>query len=228
MKCDVIIPCYNEAERLPATLQHLDAYQGEHQLHIIIVDDGSVDDTVDIAQQADIKHSVTIIKVQCNKGKGYALKQGVLSSTAPYVLLYDADAATAIGNIDIFFDEINNGADIAIGNRTLIKNQVEMTWHRRIIGRVYFYITKPLLPKIQDAACGFKLLKGPLAVDLFSTMTINRFAYDVQLLHLAKKAKFTIKEIPVVWNDVAGSKVNIINDGLESLYQIIKLYLRKH
>jgi len=228
MKCDVIIPCYNEAKRLPVTLKHLDNYQGEHQLNIIIVDDGSKDETVTIAQAYQSAHTIDVVTVPRNKGKGFALKQGVLKSAAPYVLLYDADAATAIANIDTFFTVMKNGADIVIGNRTMEKKHVQMSWHRRIIGRVYFYLTKPLLPNVQDAACGFKLLKGPLARDLFGVMTIHRFAYDIELLHLAKKAQLVIKEIPVKWNDVAGSKVNIVSDGIESLYQVIKLYMRKN
>lgn len=151
-------------------------------------------------------------------------------ASAELILLYDADGATPIEEVLRLFKALSSqNADIAIGSRVLrgAHSEVQMTWHRRLIGRLYHILTAPLIPGIADAACGCKLFKAEIAKKLFSLQTINRYAYDIEILSLAHVRGHRIVEVPVYWRHIPVSKVRIFRDGFEMLWRVLGLYVRK-
>lgn len=232
MRVSFVIPAWNEEKRLPATLEMIRKYKGTFAVHeVIVVDDGSADCTSAIAESWKDRLPVTVIRLAKNRGKGAALRAGVLKASGEYVLLYDADGATRPTELDDFARIIHEKhPDIIIGSRLQTKEgkQVIMSWYRRLVGRTYHALCWSLIPGIVDAACGFKLLKKEIAHDLFSRQQIDRFAYDIEILHLAMKSHYSIVETPVEWTAVPGSKVNLVQDSLQMLWSVLGLYLRRH
>ena len=237
MQITVVIPCYNEAPRLPRTFQEITSFIKDQLgkqcviTEIIVVDDGSSDETIAISTEWLKALPITIAKHEKNLGKGAALRTGVTKATGDYILLFDADSATPISELPKLCDVMrNNSADIVIGCRNSHQSAgvtVKMSLHRKFIGRVYHALTTPLIPNIKDAACGFKLFRAGKAKKLFAFQQINRFAYDIEILSLALHLKWKIVEVPVNWNAIPISKVRIFRDGIEMLFKVIKLYTLK-
>ncbi len=195
-------------------------------LQVIIADDGSSDNTVNIAESWNGKLPIQIVKLIKNHGKGAAVRAGVADIRTDLVLVYDADGATPIKEVNKLLKAIERGADIAIGSRVMDheKSLVTMGWHRRVIGRVYHLLCAALVPGIRDTACGCKLFRSDVAKRLFSLQRIDRFAFDVEVLALAIRLKYSITEIPLLWTAVPQSKVRLIRDGLEMFWCLIMLY----
>ena len=229
----LIIPAYNEECRLPRTLQHLAGYvasaDGLFIHEIIIVDDGSADRTSAVAASWQDRLPITVVRLAKNMGKGAALRAGILQASGDFVLLYDADASIFIEELDVLYRAmVFHRADIAIGSRVGKERDemVQMQRHRRIIGRTYHMLTCFLIPGIRDAACGFKLLKKDVAQRIFSEQTVNRFAYDVEILALALQQRCRICEVSIRWKSIPDSRVRIIRDGIEMSWQVMLLYFR--
>lgn len=231
----LVIPAFNEHDRLGKTLESIitarEALErgGLSMIQVLVVDDGSTDDTRAIAQSFSDRLPITVLRLAKNKGKGAAVRAGMLQSTAEYALMYDADGATPITEVPKLFTELlRSRADIAIGSRVMNQSAslVSMRWHRRLIGRVYHFFCQSLVPGIQDTACGCKLFSGDAAKTLFSLQTIDRFAFDVEVLALAQMYGYRIVEVPVAWTAVPESKVRIVRDGLQMLLCVIRLYRR--
>jgi dolichyl-phosphate beta-glucosyltransferase len=234
MQLSVVIPAYNEEARLPATFGHLESAlrnspSSPDVQEIIVVDDGSHDGTSALAERWAERLPIRTVRLPENRGKGAALRAGVLESKAPYALLYDADAATPFDEAQKLAEAMEKeNADIAIGSRVLGRapDTVQMSLPRRIIGRIYHALTAPLIPGIRDAACGCKLFKTSVAKELFSRQKLDRFAYDVEILSLALARGYKVAEVPVAWREIPGSKVRILRDGPEMLVRVLQLYLR--
>ncbi len=237
MRLSIIIPAYNEAERLPSTLAQLEACfcgrevaEAEIELaEVIVVDDGSRDGTAAVANSWHGPLPVRAIRQQTNRGKGAAVRVGMLAAAGDCCLLYDADAATPPAEIlKLAAAMRQRPADIVIGSRVLgaRENNVTMQWHRRLIGRVYFFLCTSLVPGISDMACGAKLFTRAAARDLFSRQTIDRFAFDIEVLSLARRLGYTVVELPVRWEAIPGSKVSLVWDSLNMLWCVLKLYGR--
>jgi len=234
MKLSIVIPAYNEEQRLPVTLDALHAYftsgSSAFSLHeVIVVDDGSTDATSRVAQEWSGKLPMNVIRYTPNRGKGAAAKKGMLAATGDYALLYDADGATPIeelGRFSAILKERN--VDVIIGSR--IKGDrrgiVSMSWHRRLMGRVYHLLTSLLVPRLEDTACGFKLFKREVARDLFVLQRIERFAFDVEILSYALGLGYTVEEIPVRWHAVDGSKVHVVRDTIHMTWCVLGLHVR--
>ncbi len=232
MRVTFVIPAWNEEQRLPVTLEMIHTYKGACTVHeVIVVDDGSTDRTSAVAESWKDRLPITVITLPKNRGKGAALRAGVQLATGEYVLLYDADGATRPNQLDDFAKIVQEkNPDIIIGSRLQGKKEgkhVTMSWYRRLIGRTYHALCWSLIPGIIDAACGFKLFKKEIALDLFSRQTIDRFAYDIEILYLAMKSKYSIVEVPVEWTAIPGSKVSIARDSVQMLGSVLLLYLRK-
>lgn len=234
MKLTIVIPAYNEEHRLPDTLEKIqDFFQKEQSMElfeVIVVDDGSTDRTSSVIRQWEDRLPISSVHFSQNKGKGAALRAGVQKARGEYILLYDADAATPIGEVLRLFEVLSSqNADIAIGSRVLRNehSEVDMEFHRRLIGRLYHVLTAPLIPGIADAACGCKLFKAEIAKKLFSLQTINRYVYDIEILSLAHVRGHRIVEVPVCWRHVPVSKVRLLRDGFEMLWRVFGLYVRK-
>jgi dolichyl-phosphate beta-glucosyltransferase len=166
-----------------------------------------------------------------NKGKGYSVKQGVLSSRGRFVLMSDADLSTPIEEIGKLFKEMEGGYDIAIGSRavsgsTILKKQ---PWYRQLMGKTFNTLIRSLaVIEIHDTQCGFKLFTGEAARRVFALQRIERFAFDVEALYLAKKMGFGIREVPVVWVNSPDSRVGIIRDSLRMMRDLLKIRFHRY
>lgn len=194
---------------------------------IIIADDGSQDATVSIAESFRDTLPIQVVRLEKNTGKGAAVRAGIADVQSNLVLIYDADGAAPITEVNKLAKAIDAGSDIAIGSRVMDheKSLVTMRYYRRVIGRVYHFLGSALVPGIQDTACGCKLFRADIAKKLFSLQRIDRFAFDIEVLALALRHGYTVTEIPLAWTAVPESKVRIIRDGIEMFWCLITLYV---
>ncbi|PZM81017.1 MAG: glycosyltransferase family 2 protein [Candidatus Melainabacteria bacterium] len=227
----VIIPAYNEEKRLPTTLESVHAFLSEtgQDFEIIVVDDGSSDNTKAVVNDFAGTHcSVRLIAHTPNMGKGYSVREGMLKAQGEYLLLDDADGASPIAEVVRLLSAIEAGADVAIGSRAKPGDEtvVKALSHRKHIGNTFNLIVQSsLLPGIQDTQCGFKLFKRDVAMDLFSIARLNRYAFDVEILYLARMKGYEIAEVPINWTNVEGSKINLVTDPMNMLFEIGKVIL---
>ena len=229
----IIIAAYNEEHRIGKSLLRIKDYLIRKGLNyeIIVVDDGSTDNTQQVVTSYKPKiTNLKIISYPINKGKGYALRQGVLSSKGEAVLLSDADLSTPIEELDKLLPLITgHEAEIAIGSRALKASKiiVRQPWWRQGMGKIFNKVVKLLgLAGFDDTQCGFKLFAGYAARSLFAGARVNRFAYDVEILAIAKKRGFRIFEVPVKWINSPESKVHPVYDSMQMLIDLIKIRLR--
>ncbi len=229
MTLSVIIPAFNEEKRLPSTLAALAAEKERLGIgEVIVVDDGSRDDTAQKAQHACADLPCTVIRLPENRGKGAAVREGMMRASGDLFLLYDADGATPAEDIaDLLTRRAETGADVVIGSRMLPgRSVVSMSAGRRIIGFLFHLLCLPLLPGIEDASCGCKLFTRDAARALFPRQRYERFAHDIEILLLARRNGYRIEEVPVSWRAVDGSKVRILRDGVEMFVRVMQLYAR--
>lgn len=230
----IVIPAYNEALRIGDTLDRIGDYLKScgYSSEIIVVDDGSHDDTEKVVRKTAEKHSaIVLLQNGMNKGKGYSVKRGVLSSRGRFVLMSDADLSTPIEEIGKLFKELEEGYDIAIGSRSVSGSKVlkRQTWYRQLMGKIFNKIVQAIaVSGIRDTQCGFKLFKGDAARMVFARLRIERFAFDVEALYLAKKMGFRIREAPVVWVNSPDSKVSIFRDSLRMMRDLLKIRFHRY
>jgi len=226
----VVIPAYNEEKRLPATLKKWQSFLAKNNLdykviEIIIVDDGSSDKTLSVAQYFENSLPIRTIKIDKNRGKGNATRAGVRKSSGDLIFIYDADAAVLPEEINKLFYQIAD-SDIVVGSRLANGAKTTMSIWRKFVGKCFHILCYPLIPEIKDASCGAKLFKTNIAKQIFELQKINRFAFDIEILWLAKKRNLKIKEIGIVWQEIPGSKVSILKDSLEMFFSVLSLYKR--
>ncbi len=229
----VVIAAYNEEKRLPESLSRIGTYMADKKLdhEIIVVDDGSVDRTAGMveAMAAHIP-SLRCIWYQRNRGKGFALRTGVLATKGDVVLVSDADLSTPIEELEVLWPIVAAGrCEVAIGSRALALSRIikKQPWWRQGMGKAFNRAVRFLvMDDFSDTQCGFKLFAGPVARKVFAGARIDRFAYDVEILALAKKNGFRIAEIPIKWINAPGSKVHPVIDSLQMLKDLVRVRLR--
>lgn len=214
----VIIPAYNEAARLGRTLEATFQYLNQHypSAEIIVVDDGSTDATIHIAEQSFAasanKVAARVIPVKPNKGKGFAVRTGLRAARAPIALFSDADLSTPIEETAKLVRPIQDDEyDVVFGSRALDRTLIgtHQPWHREQGGRAFnFAMRWATQMPFKDTQCGFKAFRMNACRPLTEAAQIDRFGFDVELLYLAYKAGLRMKETPVRWNDAEGSKVS--------------------
>lgn len=208
----VIIPAYNEEKRLGPHLDPVFNYLKSHypDFELILVDDGSTDATKKTISQAILKKSQSrLISYFPNRGKGYAVRQGVMASRGQRVLFMDADLSTPLSEIPRILKLLEN-SDIVIGSRrSESKIYKKPPFYRQVASFIFDQIKYLIvgLRGFEDTQCGFKAFRGDIARKLFSQCKIDRFMFDVEVLYLAKKSGFSILEMPVSWADVPDSHV---------------------
>ncbi len=228
----VIIPAFNEEHRLPRTLLSVLEYfeSKKCSFEILVVDDGSVDRTAKVIRQFErLSPRVRLLIVPRNRGKGYAVRLGMMNARGNLLLFNDADGATPIEELERLEGAIRAGAQVAIGSRAIMSRDttVATVWYRKLIGRVFNGIVNfVILPGIADTQCGFKLFARDVGRYIFSQQRADRYSFDVEILFLARKAGYTIAEVPVNWTNVTGSKVNLARDSLHMFVDIMKFKLR--
>ncbi|HEV2800560.1 MAG TPA: dolichyl-phosphate beta-glucosyltransferase [Pyrinomonadaceae bacterium] len=221
LNLSLVIPAYNEAARLGKTLQaafeYLDAQTSESE--IIVVDDGSTDETVRVAEESFEKHSGRttshLIRVPVNRGKGHAVRAGLLAARAPIALFSDADLSTPLTETPKLVAPIRAGEyDLVFGSRALDRSLigVHQPWGREQSGRVFNLVMRfaTRLP-FWDTQCGFKAFRMDVCRPVIEAGKIDRFGFDVELLYVAYIAGLRLREMAVRWNDVAGSKVSLMS-----------------
>ena len=226
----VVIPAFNEALRLGNSLAAIASYlrRGGGSFEILVVDDGSGDATAQVASgfAAD---GVRVLVLPENLGKGAALRAGVLASAGELVLLCDADLSTPIEDLERLTARLAE-ADIAFGSRSIAGARIvrHQPFYREAMGKAFNLLIRLLgFRGLHDTQCGFKLLRGPAARELFAEMTIDRFAYDVELLALARLRGLRVVEVGVTWADSTGSRVRPVHDALGMLRDVVVLRLRQ-
>jgi dolichyl-phosphate beta-glucosyltransferase len=222
----VVIPAYNEQLRLPhALIEMIDMLDSRSSRYeIIVVDDGSTDRTSETVRRFErLRPQVRLVRLPVNRGKGHAVRTGMLNAKGHRVLFADADGATPFGELVRLEQALDSGADVAIGSRAMASRdtRVRTVLHRRILGRVFnAWVNALLLPAYADTQCGFKLFTRPAAQFLFARQRSERFSFDVELLYIARKAELNIHEVPINWNNVPGSKVNLVVDAARMLRDV--------
>jgi glycosyltransferase involved in cell wall biosynthesis len=224
----IVIPAFNESTRLAATLATLSARVGDVDAEIIVVDDGSRDDTAAVARRllADAPPS-RVIELPENRGKGAAVRAGVAAATGLRVLFMDADLATDLAALDTVLPALDD-ADIAIGSRAVPGAVVlNATRGREVMGRVFNRMVRVLarLP-VHDTQCGFKAFRGPVAKRLFGMSRIDGFAFDAEVLVYARALGMRIVELPVTWTAVDGSSVRPFSDSVATALQLARVVVR--
>jgi len=227
----VVIPCFNEAARigetLRLTLDYLTANAPESEL--IVVNDGSTDATGTIARAilSETNIATRLLENFPNRGKGAAVRSGLLAAREPIGLFFDADLSTPLSEIPKVIGAIANGeVDIAIGSRALDRNLIgiRQPWRREQAGRVFNLLVRVAtgLP-FWDTQCGFKAFRLDVCRPILEAARVRGFAFDVERLYLAQRAGLQIREIPVRWNHAEGSKVSCFRDSLRMLREVIAL-----
>ncbi|OHD67251.1 MAG: hypothetical protein A2W19_07855 [Spirochaetes bacterium RBG_16_49_21] len=226
----IIIPAYNEEKRIEKTLRIIDQYFRQQSIarEIIVVNDGSSDNTKAVVEKLSKEiNNLTMIHYEMNRGKGYAVKQGVEQCTGKYVLFTDADNSTPIQECDKIFPLLKNN-EVVIGSRYITDSNIEIKQpaYRILLGRVgNALIQFFLIDGIRDTQCGFKAFQHNAAKEIFSRMKINRWGFDMELLAIAKLLGYSIKEIPVSWYNSADSRVRPLRDAFNTLKELIIIKL---
>lgn len=229
LSLSVVIPAYNEQHRLGETLKQNTAYLSRfgRSWEMIVVDDGSFDQTAAIAQEWVNRSAGTIrlLRLPRNRGKGAAVQLGVMNAVGRYVLVADADNATPIEEAGRFLEEANDD-EILIGSRYVKSAKVEKKqskW-RVWIGRLGNVIIRAfLIDDIADTQCGFKLFPAGIAKELFSKQRIERWGFDMEILSIAQGAGISIREIGVTWRDMPGSRLRPIRDAARTLWELVTI-----
>jgi dolichyl-phosphate beta-glucosyltransferase len=227
IELSVVIPAYNEQARLGSYLTEVVGYLeiSNYLYEVFVVDDGSTDRTSSIVNNFTAKNqNVKLIRIQSNKGKGNAVRVGMLATSGKFCLFTDADGATPIKELDRLFNALENGADVAIASRAFKNSSCNINahLHRKIIGRIFhFFVRLIAVQGFADTQCGFKLFSRKAVDDVFPYQRIFDFGFDVELLYICLLRGFRVIEIPVNWTDVNGSKVKLIRDSVRMFIDII-------
>ncbi len=222
----IVIPAYNEQARLPRTVLETIRWCTARNLgfELIIADDGSRDETLVLGRLFE-ESDVRVRALACpHMGKGAAVRMGMLNTRGRIVLFMDADGATPLNEIPKLLAAIEQGHDVAIGSRALgrpAEVEVRASLHRRFIGRIFaFFVNLFAVEGIADTQCGFKMFRREAAVAIFSRQKTAGFAFDVEILLIARRLSLSIAEIPVNWVAQPGSKINLVADSVRMLWDI--------
>lgn len=228
MFLSIVMPAYNEEKRIKDPLRKIVEYLSSkgYDWEIILVDDGSIDRTSEMAVKVVDDERLRIIKNETNRGKGYSVRTGVLASKGDLILMTDADLSTPIEELEKMLPWLENGYDIVIGSRALQRSLIEVPqpWYRSAMGRVFnFLVQKITLKGFKDTQCGFKCFTKGAAAQIFVLQRVDGFAFDVEVLLIAEKLGFKIKEVPVRWVNSPQSSVNIFTGSASMFYELLKI-----
>jgi dolichyl-phosphate beta-glucosyltransferase len=228
MYLSVIIPAYNEEQRIGNTLRAIHAYlqQQPYSAEIIVVDDGSHDGTASLVRTFDTTPPICLLQNDRNRGKGFSVRQGFLHARGEYLLFSDADLSTPIEEVETLLAALYESCDIAIGSRALPGSRVEVhqPWYRENMGRLFNLFVQALaVPGIHDTQCGFKCFGREAARAICQRMTTERFGFDVEMLYLARRLGYRVREVPVVWRNSPQSRVRVWRDSICMITELLRI-----
>lgn len=228
-----IVPVYNEAHRIDATIGRIVAFveSRPESSELIIVDDGSDDGTAARIGEIVRDHAgVRVLGYPQNRGKGAAIREGMLAARNDVVFFMDVDLATDLSAADAFLAAFSDpDVGIVIGTRSapgarIGRHQPRL---REVLGKLFTRLSNLAVPGVTDFTCGFKAYRRDIGRRLFRTGVVDDWSFDTEILYLARLGGVRIVEVPVAWNDVGGSKVRVLRNGMVCLYQLVMLPLRR-
>ena len=233
MLLTIVVPAYNEAERLRRTLPQILAWLAAYPAggRVLVVDDGSRDDTGDVVRAQMPAHpNLDLVTLPRQSGKGAAVRAGMLAAASEIVGFMDADLSTDLRHVQDAAAAIQNGADVLIGSRALRQSAVVMRQpaYRRAGARIFRELARRVggLPDIPDSQCGFKFFRGPAAHDLFGSTVIDRWMFDLEVLRLARHRGYTVRQLPVEWTNDPDSRLRLTLDTLRMVRDLARIRWR--
>jgi glycosyltransferase involved in cell wall biosynthesis len=225
----IIIPAYNEEHRLPNTLEQVVAFiEGQtYTSEVLVVENGSQDRTLDVAQAFALRHPMVNVLQEVQRGKGLAVRRGMLRAQGEYRFMCDADLSMPVDEINRFLPPALQGFDIVIGSREApgavrINEPQYRHWGGRAVNTMIRLLA---LPGLNDTQCGFKCFRAPVAEDLFRLQTLTGWAFDVELLYVARQRGYSIAELPIHWYFNPESKLNVVKDAFRMGMDILTIRL---
>jgi dolichyl-phosphate beta-glucosyltransferase len=225
----LVVPAFNESERIALPLRRMASYLAEQSYgsEIIVVDDGSGDDTFELvcALGPELPVPLRVLRYSPNRGKGHALKVGFAASCADRILFTDADLSTPMTEAGRLLAPLDAGFDAAIGTRKA--EGADIAIHqpplRELLGKGFTRLVRIAIADVSDATCGFKAFRGDVGRNVFSRLRIDGWAFDAEVLFLLRRVGHRVTEIPVTWSDQPGTKVNLLRDSVSSLVGLVQI-----
>lgn len=227
----IVIPAYNESARIGATLGRVFecVEQRGWDAEVLVVDDGSTDDTSAIVNQWRESHPrLKLLHNGKNRGKGYSVRNGLLTATGEIVMFTDADLSSPMEEAELLIAALEQGADVAIGSRWLDRTRqtIHQPLYRQFFGRCFNSVTRTVMGlPFKDTQCGFKAFKREAAQTIFKLQRIERWGFDPELLFIARKRMYRVIEVPVTWGHDERSRMSYLKDGMRMLQEIGQIRL---
>ncbi len=225
----IVIPAYNESARIENALERVMSCVAERgwDAEVLVVDDGSKDETAAIVQRWMADHPrLHLVQNPGNKGKGYSVRNGLLQAAGEVVMFTDADLSAPMEEAERLIAAIAGGADVAIGSRWMdsTRQTIHQPLYRQFFGRCFNWITRTVMDlPFKDTQCGFKAFKRSTAQVIFRLQTIERWGFDPEILFIARKLKYVIREVPVTWGHDERSRMSYLKDGMKMLQDMSRI-----
>jgi dolichyl-phosphate beta-glucosyltransferase len=231
-RLSIVIPAYNEARRIRQTLHALRDYARARALicELIVVDDGSADSTAAVVESTDVAPATLVmLRLPRNRGKGAAVREGMLAAGGELLLLCDADQSVPIAELERLLPWLERGFDVVIGSRDLPDSRLDppQPLLRRLMAWVFRAVRRRLLlPAIRDTQCGFKLFRRAAAREVFASAREDGWLFDCEILALAQARGYCIREVGVTWRDVPASRVRPLREAVRALCGLVRIRRR--
>jgi glycosyltransferase involved in cell wall biosynthesis len=228
----IIIPVYNEEERIPENIGEIFGFFNRakgRQAEIIFVNDGSTDKTQKVLEAFKEKYGFKIVSYGENRGKGYAVKRGAEIASGDWLIFFDIDLATPLSEFDNLLKFMNEEDDVIIGSRQLEKSRIEKRESkiREFLGKGFTKISNIFVPGITDFTCGFKCFSKKAAKEIFPVARIDRWGFDAELLYIAKLRGLKIRQMPVVWKHSENSRVKVVSAVFTSFWELVRMKINQ-